>query len=169
MKWRISSLWIYAVLCIVNNCTLHHDDVFMCLLGDLLWLMENKVQKCVDGQVMCLVCGRQLTTMGSLKRHMKEVHTTPKRYCCPICNSTFINRGFYLHIRQNHSSWTDVDYERYRCDSWIPKLETPILFHGNTSLNMMISGLFQMQMWGSRSSRKWWGLRCSSVLMASCV
>ena len=48
---------------------------------------------------------------------MKEQHTTVTRYRCPICDSTFVNRAFYMHIRQNHSSWTDVDYERYRDDS----------------------------------------------------
>lgn len=79
--------------------------------------MENKVQTCADGQAMCLVCGRQLTKMCNLRRHMKEQHTTVKRYRCPICDSTFVNRAFYMHIRQNHSSWTDVDYERYRDDS----------------------------------------------------
>lgn len=78
--------------------------------------MENKVQKCVDGHIMCLLCGKQFTQKGSLKRHMREVHTSPTRYRCPICDSVFLNRAFNMHIRQSHSSWTDVDYERYRDD-----------------------------------------------------
>ena len=86
------------------------------LVGDIEWLMENKVQKCVDGHLQCLLCGNQFTQKGSLKRHMREVHTAPTRYRCPICDATFLNRAFNMHIRQSHSSWTDVDYERYRDD-----------------------------------------------------
>ena len=91
-------------------------DLLCVLVGDPEWLMANKVQKCVDGHLMCLLCGKKFTQKGSLKRHMREVHTAPTRYRCPICNSTFLNRAFNMHIRQNHSSWTDVDYERYRDD-----------------------------------------------------
>jgi uncharacterized C2H2 Zn-finger protein len=74
--------------------------------------MYAQYQECAGGY-SCLACGSVLRDMGKFRRHMREVHVSRKKYRCPICDTTYFNRGFGNHARKVHA-WKNVDYEKYR-------------------------------------------------------
>ena len=79
-------------------------------------LMRDYVKICKGGSdSICLVCGKKLGSVGSMKRHMREMHLTSGRdYHCPTCDEFFKNRSnMYNHIYKNHRDWKGVDLDTF--------------------------------------------------------
>jgi hypothetical protein len=79
---------------------------------ELELLVQTQVQDC-QGGFMCLICGKTVAQRGAVKRHMREVHTTPVQYHCPPCNKVFNNRSFHNHVVSVHK-FKGIDFEKFR-------------------------------------------------------
>lgn len=56
-----------------------------------------------DGRVMCTICGRTLSSMGTGRRHFKESHLPNKEAVCKICKRVFKNqRKANDHLKSSH-------------------------------------------------------------------
>ena len=60
----------------------------------------------VENGVLCLTCGKTLSTMQSAKRHHTLVHATNKedrKFMCQICHQTFAVQSYKDdHMRHQH-------------------------------------------------------------------
>ncbi|XP_033726373.1 uncharacterized protein LOC117315997 [Pecten maximus] len=59
----------------------------------------------VSTKIACILCGKKLANLSSLRRHVSRIHGNPTntRYMCKICKRTYGRRDLYdRHITEKH-------------------------------------------------------------------
>ena len=77
--------------------------------------MARYVEKCDNGLV-CLMCSK-IISQNHMRRHMKEVHTSPEKYKCPPCGLIFKNREMYKHVKKFHPDWQGISLDKFKLSS----------------------------------------------------
>ena len=70
-----------------------------------------------DGRVLCTICGRTLSSMGTGRRHFKESHLPNKEAACKICKRVFKNqRKANDHLKASHGISSRMMKTIYKVD-----------------------------------------------------
>ena len=71
-----------------------------------------------DGRVLCTICGRTLSSMGTGRRHFKESHLPNKEAACKICKRVFKNqRKANDHLKASHGISSRMMKTIYKVDA----------------------------------------------------
>ena len=61
----------------------------------------------------CSFCGKTFTEPGNLKVHIRDLHTNPQPWPCPVCQKVFKSKNSLANHRSLYHKDPSAMYSRY--------------------------------------------------------